>query len=345
LTIPVTVVNTSSDTWQILINRVNQIANLVSNAIVTVDATLGGSVTTGNTAVNGFFTATTVSTPALRGGNNTVQANLAISTNVAIGGSNVFISTAGGISTVGQVSVGANVVLTTSSLGVGNSTVNVVVNSTSVSIAGANAATVNNRAAANSYTRSKFNFIPGQNITITVSDDSAGNQINVQINSTATAASVSAAGGNTQVQFNDSGSFGASAGLTFNKSANNLAVSNTIFASGSVGVSDGSSLLSHVLTSTSGTAAQLIDSWSTTTYRAGFYDVSIRNSSANGYQVAQLTMLQDGSDTHLSEFGVISSNGSLGFFTANVNGTTARLYFTPSVATSSVRATRSLIVI
>lgn len=41
------------------------------------------------------------------------------------------------------------------------------------------------------------------------------------------------AGSNTQVQFNDSGAFGASAGLVFDKAANNLTVSNTVIVGNS----------------------------------------------------------------------------------------------------------------
>lgn len=47
---------------------------------------------------------------------------------------------------------------------------------------------------------------------------------------TAPAGGASATGSNTQVQFNDSGSFGATAGFVFDKAANNLTVGNTIIA-------------------------------------------------------------------------------------------------------------------
>lgn len=50
----------------------------------------------------------------------------------------------------------------------------------------------------------------------------------------ANVASSSAAGSNTQIQFNDSGSSNGSSGLTFNKLSNNVSVSNSISATGSL---------------------------------------------------------------------------------------------------------------
>lgn len=67
------------------------------------------------------------------------------------------------------------------------------------------------------------------------------------------------AGSNTQVQFNDSGAAGASAGFTFDKASNNLAVSNTISTSNLVvsgGISaNGSYGISGYVMTSNGTAA------------------------------------------------------------------------------------------
>jgi hypothetical protein len=70
---------------------------------------------------------------------------------------------------------------------------------------------------------------------------------------------VSPVGSNTQVQFNDSGSFGASAGFTFNKTSNTLAISNTIstnnaVVSGGISVNGSFGSVGDVLTS-NGTVA------------------------------------------------------------------------------------------
>lgn len=63
------------------------------------------------------------------------------------------------------------------------------------------------------FKRSRLNLIEGSNITLTVADDSANNEIDVTI----AAAAGTPGGSDTQVQFNDSGSFGGDAGFTYNK--------------------------------------------------------------------------------------------------------------------------------
>ena len=89
----------------------------------------------------------------------------------------------------------------------GNSTVNAVVNSTSLSLA-------------------------NSTVTITIvkptAAEAAGANFLRADGTWAEAGSGEAAGSNTQVQFNDSDAFGGSAGFTFDKAANNLSVANTI---------------------------------------------------------------------------------------------------------------------
>ena len=69
-----TLINISTDTWQTLVNKVNELANLASNTMVTANTNANGSVTTGNAYGNGIFTYTTLTAEtALRGG--TVQSS------------------------------------------------------------------------------------------------------------------------------------------------------------------------------------------------------------------------------------------------------------------------------
>lgn len=97
---------------------------------------------------------------------------------------------------------GANV------LYVGNSTINAVVNSTSLKITSSTAnLTI---FAANSIQANGSYFLNGNGSWVIVS---AGSSV---------------AGSNTFVQFNDSGSMNGTAGMVFDKTANNLSVANTI---------------------------------------------------------------------------------------------------------------------
>ena len=89
---------------------------------------------------------------------------------------------------------------------VGNSTVNAVVNSTSVKVS-------------NSTSNSTF--------TIPSAADWAGNKF-LHANGTWATPAGGIAGSNTYVQFNDSGTAGGTAGFTFDKTTNNLVVGNTL---------------------------------------------------------------------------------------------------------------------
>ena len=76
--------NTSnSQVWGTYQNRLNQLATLMSTNVVTADATSGGSLTSGNVAVNGYFTANTVSVTNIQGGTANTPALLTVSSNVS----------------------------------------------------------------------------------------------------------------------------------------------------------------------------------------------------------------------------------------------------------------------
>jgi len=110
MTESVTLVVKSTDTWEGLIDKVNEIANLVSNAAVTATTSVTGSTVAGNVLGTGIFSYETVAVAtSMRGGNVATAAELTIS-------SNVFVNT-------GQI-------------GFGNSIVNAVTNSTSINFSG-----------------------------------------------------------------------------------------------------------------------------------------------------------------------------------------------------------------
>jgi len=78
-------INTASDTFQVWVDRTNDLANVVSIEVVTANNETGGAVTTGNAYVNGIFSVATLSANTeLRGGNVDTSAVLTITSNVAI---------------------------------------------------------------------------------------------------------------------------------------------------------------------------------------------------------------------------------------------------------------------
>ena len=77
----------STDTFGSWITITNEMATAFRSNTMTVDSTAGGSVSTGNGYVNGYFGSNTLyATTALRGGTGSVSANLVISTNTTIQG-------------------------------------------------------------------------------------------------------------------------------------------------------------------------------------------------------------------------------------------------------------------
>ena len=72
-------VNTTTDTFNDWVNKTNNVATIISNNCITANGSL--SLTTGNSYLNGFFSANTlIAQDAIRGGNNTTSNVLNIST-------------------------------------------------------------------------------------------------------------------------------------------------------------------------------------------------------------------------------------------------------------------------
>lgn len=72
-------VNTTTDTFNDWVNKTNNCATIISNNCLTANGSLG--LTTGNSYLNGFFSANTlIAKDAIRGGNNTTANVLNIST-------------------------------------------------------------------------------------------------------------------------------------------------------------------------------------------------------------------------------------------------------------------------
>lgn len=94
---------------------------------------------------------------------------------------------------------------------------------------------------------------------------------------------------------------------------------------------------------TSGTSAQIVDYFTSASYRTSEYVVSIKDNGANAFQSSKMLVLHDGGTPYISEYGIIYSNTSLGTFTANANATHVRLLFTPTVANCQIKGAKLLI--
>lgn len=74
----------NTDTWGVLVARVNQMTDLFSSQVITTDATPSGNVTVGNGFVSGIFGATQMTTNQIRGGNVSSWSNLTLVSNLTI---------------------------------------------------------------------------------------------------------------------------------------------------------------------------------------------------------------------------------------------------------------------
>lgn len=105
-----------------------------------------------------------------------------------------------------------------------------------------------------------------------------------------------------------------------------LQIADTIIDSGEVSVN------------TTGTV--VIDSYPTTSYRSAKYLIQITDGAgigANFETIEILLMIDNNQNVYATEYAVLSSNGELGEFAADVQGdNTVRLYFTAYQATSKV---------
>jgi trimeric autotransporter adhesin len=181
------IVNISTDSFLSFITKVNNIITFANTEIVSANST--GGVTNGIGFVNGTFGANTLAASEIRGGNSTVLGSLNVEANT--------------IEAFEYAIVGANVGMNTTTIFVGNSTVNVRITSTTLT-GNANAqfnkataftdltvgnSTVNTFINSSSITVNVANFttaVMGANVWINTSAIHIGNSTaNIVINSTA----------------------------------------------------------------------------------------------------------------------------------------------------------------
>jgi hypothetical protein len=105
----------------------------------------------------------------------------------------------------------------------------------------------------------------------------------------------------------------------------------------------GNSLTSYVTYTTTGTSAQNVDSFATSTYRMAKYVAYVADNNANAFFATELVVLFDGSNGNLMEYGQVLSNTTLGVFTATQNSTHAILNFTPTSTNTTIKAVRTAI--
>lgn len=96
---------------------------------------------------------------------------------------------------------------------------------------------------------------------------------------------------------------------------------------------------------TTNTDFQILDSFSVSEYRGGKYMISVKNTNNNDYQITEIMMLHDGTNAYTTEYATLVSNTTLSQFSANISGTTVRLYVKPSLADNVLKYQRTTIAV
>jgi len=94
---------------------------------------------------------------------------------------------------------------------------------------------------------------------------------------------------------------------------------------------------------TSGTSAQLLDTYAMSSYSAAEYIIRIKNLDANGYSVTKVLSYHDTGNAYVTEYGTMSSNGDLAVFTANTDTTNVNIWITPQPTASTVKFSKVII--
>jgi len=219
MTKQLTAITPASDTFQVWIDRFNEMITAANTEFMTANTNANGSVTVGNAYLSGILFSTTLTTSNLRGGNVQSAANLAVVSNLHINSSSNYLY-------------------------IGNSTVNVMANSSTIYIQGRSVQTLQE-------------------------------QINVQ---------------------------------------------------------------------TSGTSAQLVDSFLKSSFRGAEYIIAVSDNGANNFQFTKALVYHDsGLDAYIQVYADSHSNSYMATYTANANTTHARLYITPVQSNTQVKASKTVV--
>lgn len=95
--------------------------------------------------------------------------------------------------------------------------------------------------------------------------------------------------------------------------------------------------------STSNSSALIVDSFSGTAYRGGKYVITVTDTGNSTFQMTELLLMHDSTTGFTTEYATLRSvANNLAVFSANLSGSTVRLWATPAVTASSYKIHRQL---
>jgi hypothetical protein len=93
-------------------------------------------------------------------------------------------------------------------------------------------------------------------------------------------------------------------------------------------------------TNTTGTTSQEIDNYDMSIFGGVEFFVRVKNNIANGYHATKILTFHNTVNAFSTEYGVLTSNGSLGSFAVSTNATHVILSMTPTSSNTSVNISR-----
>jgi hypothetical protein len=154
--------------------------------------------------------------------------------------------------------------------------------------------------------------------------------------------SSNAAGTNTRIYANTLYVKGNTTIANSTSFSNSVSVTGPLAVSNTVDFSDNSLGSNSVTVSTA--TANVVDSFSGTTYRGGKYVISIKDNTNSVYQMTELLLMHDGSTGYTTEYATLRHiANNLATFSVTIAGSTVRLWATPTVANSTYKISRNLL--
>lgn len=100
-------------------------------------------------------------------------------------------------------------------------------------------------------------------------------------------------------------------------------------------------ITSNNIITSNNTANQVLDIFSTSSYRSVKYILQITNST--NYQISEINLIHDGTNSYLTEYGLITTNGVLANYDTDINSGNVRLLMSPINNTNTIKIVRTVI--
>jgi hypothetical protein len=94
---------------------------------------------------------------------------------------------------------------------------------------------------------------------------------------------------------------------------------------------------------TAGLSAANIDFFTRASARSAEYLLTVSDTAANNYHMAKLLMIFDGTNALITEYGQITTNTSIGTWSAGSNATHVVLVYTPTTTGSTIKGFKSVV--